>query len=160
MCLLLNLSPLCLKTRIAQWVYIYLLKLFKCSEEMLLFPNTPMNALKAAPWVFALGLQPSECRAAVGVVSEGWECLGHSTQLCVCHDVTCRKLWRHGMSQAVLFCLVIDWTCDKPALEKLNWCLKLCWGFQIKLFTEASLLSRFLSSGPSDTECELSYRAG
>lgn len=58
---------------------------------MLLFPNTPMNALKAAPWVFALGLQPSECRAAVSVVSEGWECLDHSTQLCMCHAVTCRK---------------------------------------------------------------------
>lgn len=37
---------------------------------MLLFPNTPMNALKAAPWVFAVGLQPSEGRAAVSVVSE------------------------------------------------------------------------------------------
>lgn len=58
---------------------------------MLLFPNTPMNALKAAPWVFALGLQPSECRAAVSVVSEGWECLDHSTQLCMCHAVTRRK---------------------------------------------------------------------
>lgn len=55
------------------------------------------------------------------------------------------------MSQAVLFCLVINLTWDKPALEKLNWCLKLCWGFQIKLFTEASLLSRFLSTGPPQT---------